>query len=179
MSTATQDLITAGFGLFLLLSFFVFFIAGFFRSPFVPSNRKTIEKMLKVAKIKKGEKVFDLGCGDGRIIIRAEKEFGAKATGFEVSILVWLLAQANRLLKFSKVKIFRRNFFQVDLRKADVIFCYLLPEAMKKLSPKFKKELKPGARVVSAAFHLPGWKITKEYKKTTGTTAVFVYQKNR
>ena len=175
--TETQSLISALFGLGLMVAFTYFFIAGFFRSPFVPSNRKTIKKMLEVAKIKKGERVIDLGCGDGRIVIAAEKRFGARAEGYEVSIFVWLLAQMNRLLKLSPVKIYRRNFFKADLSKADVIFCYLLPEVMEKLSPKFKKELKKGARVVSASFRLPGWKIQKEYKKEKRIAPIFIYRK--
>jgi len=164
-------------GFFFLLTLFYFFIAGFFRSPFVPSNRKTIEKMLRVAKIKAGERVVDLGCGDGRIVFRAEKEFGAKAEGYEISIFVWLLAQSNRILKRAKSKIYRRNFFKADISKADVVFCYLFPEVMQKLSPKFKKELKKGARIISASFSLHDWKAVKVYEKEGREGKIFVYRK--
>lgn len=177
MTSEVQSMISAIFGLILLFAFTYFFIAGFFRSPFVPSNKKTTERMLKLANIKKGQKVIDLGCGDGRIVIRADKVFGAKASGYEISIFVWLLAQINRLLKRSKAKIYRRNFFEADLSKADVVFCYLLPEVMKKLAPKFKKELKKGAKVISAAFHLPGWKPEKEYKKEGRITPIYIYKR--
>ncbi len=164
-------------GILLLLALFYFFVAGFFRSPFVPSNRDTIEKMLRVAKIKRNERVIDLGCGDGRIIFLAEKKFHAKAEGYEISIFVWLLAQINRILHRAKSKIYRRNFFNADLKKADVVFCYLLPEVMKKLSPKFKKELKRGARVISASFSLPNFKLHKKYEKEGKAGAIFVYKK--
>lgn len=176
MTPETQNLIGAIFGLFLLISFFIFFIAGFFRSPFVPSNRPTIQKMLAVAKIKPGEKVFDLGCGDGRLLVRAEKVFAAKAVGYEISIFVWSLAQLNRLWWQSKAKIYRQSFWQIDLKKADIVFCYLLPAAMEKLSPKFKKELQPGARIISAAFHLPDFKPTQTFKKTGKVSTIFVYK---
>jgi ribosomal protein L11 methylase PrmA len=152
-------------------------VAGFFRSPFVPSNRKTLEKMLKVAKIQKGERVIDLGCGDGRIVFRAENEFGAIAEGYEISVFVWLLAQSNKILKRAKSKIYRRNFFTADLSKADVVFCYLLPEVMQKLSPKFKKELKHGARIISASFSLHDWKAQKIYSKDGRVGKVFIYKK--
>ncbi|MBU1089678.1 50S ribosomal protein L11 methyltransferase [Patescibacteria group bacterium] len=169
--------IVAILGVFLLLALFYFFTAGFFRSPFIPSNRKTIEKMLRVAKIKKGERVIDLGCGDGRIVFLAEKKFHAKAEGYEISIFVWLLAQINRFFKCAKSKIYRRNFFEADLRRADVVFCYLLPEVMKKLSPKFKRELKHGARVVSASFSLPNFKLHKKHEREGKAGTIFVYKK--
>lgn len=176
MTLATQELILSLLGLLLVISFLFFFLAGFFRSPFVPSNKRTIKKMLAVAQLKKGEQVFDLGCGDGRILVRAEKHYGAQATGYEISIFVWCLAQINRLIWNSQAKIYRRNFWQADLRKADVVFCYLLPEVMQKLSPKFKKELKPGSRIISAAFHLPGFQLAKKYPKEKGLSTIFVYK---
>ena len=161
----------------LLLSLFYFFIAGFFRSPFVPSNKKTITKMLEVAKIKKNERVVDIGCGDGRIVFLSEQKYGAKAEGYEISIFVWCLAKINGFLKGAKSKIYRKNFFQADLSQADIVFCYLLPEVMQKLSPKFKKELKKNARIVSAAFSLPDWKITKVYPKEKGQEKILLYRK--
>ncbi len=133
--------------------------------------------MLKVTKIKKGERVVDLGCGDGRIVFRAEKEFGAIAEGYEISVFVWLLAQSNRILKRAKSKIYRRNFFTADLSKADVVFCYLLPEVMQELVPKFQKELKKGARIISASFSLPGWQARKIYPKEGRAGKVFIYKK--
>ncbi|MFA6458739.1 MAG: 50S ribosomal protein L11 methyltransferase [Patescibacteria group bacterium] len=163
-------------GFAFMISLFYFFVAGFFRSPFVPSNRKTIAKMLLVAKIRPGEKVVDLGCGDGRIVFRAEKFFGANAEGYEISVFVWLLAQANRWLKSTKAKIYRRNFFTADLSQADVVFCYLLPEVMLKLSPKFKKELKPGARIISASFSLPGFEPQKIYPAEARAAKIFIYE---
>lgn len=165
------------FAIGLLVAFFVFFVAGFFRSPFVPSNRRTLEKMLRVAEIHPEQKIVDLGCGDGRIVFRAEKEFDACASGFEISIFVWLLAQVNRILKGAKSKIYLRNFFEADLSEADIVFCYLLPGVMQKLSPKFKKELPRGAKIISAGFSLPGFRLLKKYPKENGTLEIFIYKK--
>lgn len=161
----------------LLLAFFYFFVAGFFRSPFVPANRKTVEKMLAAAKLRKGERVIDLGCGDGRIVFLAAKRYGVIAEGYEISNFVWLIAQLNRLLKHSEAKIYRKNFFKADLSKADVVFCYLLPEVMRKLAPKLGKELKPGTRIVSASFSLPEWKAVRVYEKGGGVEKIFVYRR--
>lgn len=161
----------------LLVAFFVFFVAGFFRSPFVPSNRRTLARMLEVAEIRPGQKIVDLGCGDGRIVFRAEKEFGAVASGFEISIFVWSLAQINRIRKNAKSKIYRRDFFAADLSNVDIVFCYLLPEMMHKLSPKFKKELRPGAKIISAGFSLPGFRLLKKYPKEGGAIEIFIYEK--
>lgn len=172
--TETQTLIFVLFALALLTALAYFFIAGFFRSPFVPSSRATVRAMLAAANLQSGERLCDLGCGDGRIIFAAEK-MGARAIGYEISIFVWLLAQIRRLLQRSQVQIFRRNFFHADFRNIDVVTCYLLPEVMVKLSPKLKKELRSGARIVSAAFHLPGWPLQKKLK--SGKTKIFVYQK--
>ncbi|MCF7846245.1 MAG: 50S ribosomal protein L11 methyltransferase [Candidatus Peribacteraceae bacterium] len=165
-------------GIVLLLTIFYFFVAGFFRSPFVPSNRKTIAKMLEIAKIKAGDRVIDLGCGDGRIVFRAEKQFRAKAEGYEISIFVWIFAQINRLFRGAKSKIYRKNLFDVDLSEADVVFCYLLPAVMQKLSPKFKKELKRGARIISASFSLHDWKAKKVYPAEARAAKIFVYEQS-
>ena len=170
-----MSLVLALLGLAIMVGFIWMFIAGFFRSPFVPSSRKTVDKMLRLAKIQKGEKLVDLGCGDGRIVVRADTRYGAIATGYEISFPVWLLAQLNKLLWRSSATIRRGNLFQADLSEADVVTCYLLPAVMKRLAPIFKKELKPGARVVSAAFSMPDWQPTETHERADGCTQILIY----
>lgn len=121
-------------------------------APFVPTPSKTLKKMIELAKVKKGENVFDLGCGDGRIVFAAAAE-GAKAVGYELSVPTFLLARFRSLFK-PKAKILYRNFWSQDYRNADVIFCFLLTDTMQKFYQHIWPQLKPGCRVVSNAFKI-------------------------
>lgn len=129
-------------------------------APWVPTPKDRVGKMLELAKIKKGEKVFDLGCGDGRLVHLASIEHGANATGFEFSPLIFVMATLLRpsyWLKGSRARICFKNFYRVDLKEADVIVTYLLPHAMRRVQKKCEKELKKGARVISYAFPITDW----------------------
>jgi len=145
----------------LALSFFYFFLAlGMFRTgiPFIARPIKYQQKIFELMQLKKEEKLFDLGCGDATFLIEAEKKYGVKSFGYEISLAALFVARLNVWFKKSKTKIINQDFFQADLSQADVIFCYLFPgKIMEKLSVKFKKELKFGARIYSLAFSLPNW----------------------
>ncbi len=121
-------------------------------APFVPTPIVRVQKMLALAKIKPGDKVYDIGCGDGRIVYLAAKEYGAKAVGFELSPVVYMLARIRKILWRSKAKIYFRDSRRKNLSDANVIFCYLMPDTLAKLQSKFEQELKPGTRIVSYAF---------------------------
>lgn len=125
--------------------------------PFVPSSKKARQIMLSAVKINPGHRVYDLGCGDGRLVIEAAKKFGARATGFEISPFVYLLGRIKNYCNGSPAEIKMKNFFKVNLSDADVIFCYLFPKVMKKLGEKFTNELKPGTKIVSNAFRIENW----------------------
>jgi SAM-dependent methyltransferase len=126
-------------------------------APFVPTPMEAVEKMLQLAQIRNGEKVYDIGCGDGRMVYLAAKNFGADATGFELSPLVYAMARIRHFFWRSKAKIKFANFKRRDLSKADVIVCYLLPETLARLQAKLDKELKKGSRVISYAFPIGNW----------------------
>jgi len=110
--------------------------------------------MLRLARIKPGEMVYDLGCGDGRIVFAAQKA-GAQAVGYELSAPTYLLAKL-RSLAHPGSRIEYKNFWTQDYSKADVIFCYLLMSSMQTFKDKIWPNLKPGCRVVSHAFTMKG-----------------------
>lgn len=140
----------------------------------IPLPRDTIRKMLKLAGVKKNETVYDLGSGDGRVLIIATKEFHAQTTGIEKNwMLVWLsklLIKKNNL----QSKIIHGDIFRQNLRNVDVILMYLSHKLTQKLKPKFEKELKKGARIVSASHPIEGWKPVKKLK--TGHFYSYLYK---
>lgn len=163
--------------LFLMIGTYA--IGGLSAAPWVPLWKNDVRRMMRIAKVKPGEILYDLGAGDGRMVIIAAKEFGAKATGFEIATLPYLFAYIKINLQGlnSQASMSYRNFFKQDLSSADVICTFLTPKAMKKLKPKLEKEMKPGARIVSYAFHIPGWQETLKDKPNKKTTAIYLYQK--
>jgi ubiquinone/menaquinone biosynthesis C-methylase UbiE len=142
-------------------------------APWVPTPYKTIKKMLKLAKVKPGEKVYDLGCGDGRIVIEAARSFGAKSVGIEIDPIrfLWTKAKILFLGLSDRVKVLLGNFFKINISDADVVTIYLLQDTNVKLIDKFARELRPGTRIVSNTFTLPGFKLIDFDKKLQ----VFVY----
>jgi len=131
---------------------------------FVPLPRSTVKKILKLAKVSKKDVVYDLGCGDGRVLIEAAK-MGARAVGIENNpLLCWLSklnVEKNNL--GNKIKIIRENFFKQNLHDATVIVVYLSQKLNDRLQPKLERELRAGARVVSAD-HTFAWKEIKRIK---------------
>jgi SAM-dependent methyltransferase len=148
-------------------------------APFVPTPMPRVKKMLQLAKIKKGEKVYDIGCGDGRMVYLAAKEYGANAVGFELSPLVFLLAKVRQFFWRSKAKIFFTDFRAQNLGDADVIVCYLMPDSLARLQEKLDKELKKGTRVVSYAFSIGTWKVNhrEERDKENNLAPIWVYER--
>jgi hypothetical protein len=120
--------------------------------PFVPTFKRDLRIMLKLAHIKKGDIVYDPGCGDGRIVFAAAKK-GALATGFEYAIPAYLWAKFFSLF-YRRSHIVYGDFWKQDYSNADVIFCYLLPALMPAFHTKIWSQLKPGCRVVSNSFRM-------------------------
>jgi len=126
-------------------------------APDFPSPQEVIERMLQMAHLQTGEMVYDLGSGDGRIVITAARTFKARAVGIELSPELCRIAtgRVKALGLEGRVKIVHANMLKVDLRPADVVTIYLLTELLK---PNLERDLKPGARVVSHDFEIRGWK---------------------
>jgi len=136
---------------FVCLSFVLPSLTG---APWVPSSDETVRKMLLLSKVKPGEEVYDLGSGDGRIVIISTKEFGARSTGIEIDVFRAFYSKLLiRLLGLGgRARVIWSSFYRVDLSRADVVTVYLLPETNDKLMPKLERELRPTSRVVSHAF---------------------------
>jgi cyclopropane fatty-acyl-phospholipid synthase-like methyltransferase len=127
--------------------------------PFVPTPIEVVDKMLELAGVKKGDVVYDLGSGDGRIVIRAAKKYGVKAVGIEMDN--WLLAKARKDAQAAGVshlvKFRAEDALKADISAATVVTLYMLPWFNEKMKPNFQKYLKPGARIVAHDFGIEGW----------------------
>lgn len=128
-------------------------------SPWAPwwrTNKKTAKAICRLAKISDKDIVYDLGCGDGTLIITASKEFNSTGVGIEIEPTRFLISKIRIAMNglSSKVKIKRKSFFDEDLSNATVIVVYLVPKTLQKLLLKFKKELKKSTRIVSYRYPL-------------------------
>lgn len=129
-------------------------------APYVPTPNEVVIEMMKMAGVTKEDVVYDLGSGDGRIVIIAAKEFGARGVGVEID--PELIKESNENARLAgvsdRVNFIQKDLFQADLSDATVVTLYLLPEVMQKLQPKLLRELKPGTRIISHQFDMKEWK---------------------
>jgi cyclopropane fatty-acyl-phospholipid synthase-like methyltransferase len=135
-------------------------------APYVTSPQPVVDRMLDIAEIKPGEVVYDLGCGDGRILVTAAKRFHAKGVGIELSQrLVTSTTESIRRMKLEdQIQIIHGHLLDVNLAPADVVTIYLETQSNELLRPNLEKYLKPGARVVSHDFEVRGWEPNKVEK---------------
>ena len=122
--------------------------------PFVPTSGRVVKHIISLADLKKGERVYDLGCGDGRFLFAAQEKTSIEAVGFENALLPYLLANLRKCIRKAKIRINMKNFFRADLSKANVIYCYLGPEVMQRVGEKIKKECCKGTRIYSNSFSI-------------------------
>jgi ribosomal protein L11 methylase PrmA len=141
---------------------------------FVPTPQDVVDDMLRLANVQKGDVLYDLGSGDGRIPITAARKYGIKATGIDID--PDRVREANENAKkagvTSLVQFRQENLFTADFRDATVITLYLLPDLNVKLRPKLWNELKPGTRIVSHQFEMGAWKPEKKLE-SSGRTIYF------
>jgi SAM-dependent methyltransferase len=148
--------------------------------PFVPTPLDVAQKMLELAKVQADDVVYDLGSGDGRIVIMAAQKFGAHAVGVELnSDLFEKSTQRIRELGLQdRAQILHENMFEVNVRHATVVTLYLLTRVNERLRPMLERQLRSGARIVSHEFQVPGWQPeqTVEFVSKVGVTfKIFLY----
>lgn len=134
-----------------------------FVAPFVPSPVQVIRQMLVLAELRAGEIFFDLGAGDGRTVVMAAKEYGARAVGVELreDLAKKALSSIYEQGLQDRITIVNGDMFNVDLTSADVIFLYLTTSANEKVKPKLENELRHGTRIISHDYEIVGWKPVK------------------
>lgn len=148
-------------------------------APYVASPFSVVRKMLECADVKPGETVYDLGCGDGRIVIIAAQEFGAMGVGIDLNSR--LVKEARGKIEdlgiVERVKIINGDLFEVDLNPADVITMYLTTGANEKIRPKLERELRSGTRIVTHDFSIPKWNCVDNlrYKENYRTHTIYLY----
>lgn len=157
----------------LVLGFFalIMILSTIIGVPFVPTKLADAIKMIELAEIKPGQTVIDLGSGAGRLLFLSAQK-GANAIGYELNPFLIFLTRLIIRVKGLKgqIKVINHSIYSADLSQADVVLAFLMPGPMKKLAPKFIRELKPGAKVVSYSFSWPG----KEPSQKVGK--IFVYE---
>ncbi len=164
----------AFFVLLFILALLWILVPAFYGLPPVPTKPGRIRKALKLVNLQPNEVLYDLGAGDGRVLLIAARDFGAKAVGIEVGpiqcALIWLRAVASGF--GDKIQIQMKNFLKADLSKADVVFVYATSKEIVRLGSYLEKQLKQGTRVVSISADFPEW----EPQEFDGPELIFVYQ---
>jgi SAM-dependent methyltransferase len=143
--------------------------------PYLPTTQVAVEAMLKLAGVKAGDVVYDLGCGDGRIVITAAKLYGARGVGIDID--PQRIREANENAKKAGVEHLVRfeenDLFKANIREASVVTLFLLSSVNARLRPKLLQELRVGTRVVSNTFDMGDWKPEKEFTVDSGDEGYF------
>lgn len=152
-------------------------------APYVPTPQAIVEKMLEAGHVRPGDMVYDLGSGDGRIVISAAQRFGARAVGVELRPdLCRIASERIKMLGLEdRVRMIQGSALRVDLSPADVVTMWLLTSSNERMKPKLEKDLKPGARVVSNQFPIKGWKPSEVVSARSGSMehTIYVYEIGR
>ncbi|HVL35666.1 MAG TPA: class I SAM-dependent methyltransferase [Burkholderiales bacterium] len=142
---------------------------------FVPTPQDVVEDMLRLGNVRKGDVLYDLGSGDGRIPITAAQKYGIRAVGIDID--PERIREANENAKKAGVthlvEFRQQDLFKADIREATVVTLYLLPDLNVKLRPRLWNELKPGTRIVSHQFEMGGWK--PEKRVDVGNRTIYLW----
>jgi len=145
--------------------------------PYVPTKEPVVDRMLHMAGVKQGDVLYDLGCGDGRIVITAAKRFGIRGVGIDLDPerIAEATANAKKAGVADRVKFIQGDLFDADIKDATVVTLYLLPDVNLKLRPKLLRDLKPGTRIVSHNYDMGDWKPEQSAKVVVEGTEHMVY----
>ncbi|MBC7780950.1 MAG: class I SAM-dependent methyltransferase [Proteobacteria bacterium] len=142
---------------------------------YVPTPQEVVEGMLKLAKVGKSDVVYDLGCGDGRIVVTAARMFGARSVGIDIDPI--RIREATENIRVANVgeraRLIEGDLFETDISEATVVTIYLLSRLNLKLRPKLMAELRPGTRVVSHAFDMDDWK--PQRTESVGSSTIYLW----
>ncbi len=148
--------------MWVLIIFFIFIFTfaydGLRGAPWLPTHKHDVQRFLNLANIQPKQVVYDLGCGDGRLIFAAAK-LGARVYGLELSLLPYVLANIRRLFQKNKhqIKILYKDLWNFNLKNADIVYIFLTPKNHTKIAKKLKKELKPGTKIITYAWPIKNW----------------------
>ena len=150
----------------IFLIFIIWIATSFFGAPFQPSSNKELQQMIEILNVKKGQKIADLGSGDGKVVIEFAKK-GAEVHGFEINpFLVWLSRRKIKKLGLEKKAfIHRKNFWKQDFSDFDIVTLFQIYYVMHGLENKLKEELRKGAKIISNTWRFPHWKSEKQIGK--------------
>lgn len=161
---------------FFILALALTAYAAYVGAPPLWTPKRAVKRMLELAQVGPKDLVYDLGSGDGRLIIMADKEFKAQAVGFELSPFLFLISQIKRVLAGAqKTKILFKDFYRQDLGQANILCCFLTPQTMPRLQKKLKSNAKPGTKLISYAFEAKGWK-PERIEKLKGLAPIYLYK---
>jgi SAM-dependent methyltransferase len=142
---------------------------------YVPTPQEVVEGMLRLAKVGRNDVVYDLGCGDGRIVVTAARQFGARSVGIDIDpIRIREAAENIRVAGVGeRARLIEGDLFSTDISEASVVTIYLLSRLNLKLRPKLLKELRPGTRIVSHAFDMDDWK--PQRTESVGSSTIYLW----
>lgn len=144
---------------------------------FCITRQDKIRAVLDAIPMTPSTNIIDLGCGDGRFIAAAARRYGCRGTGYDINWAAWMLAKVRQIFSGGLIKVRRQDFWAVSLSHTDVVFCYLFPDLLERLGVKARAEMKPGSRLVSCNFELPGWKPEQTlYAGRGGKDPIYIYR---
>lgn len=158
--------------------FYLLFIGLIFYTPWLPLRQSEINRILTLAEIKPDDILYDLGSGDGRIVIAAAKKYKVKTFGVEIAwpLVFWSKFKVKLLGLNNLIKIKCGNLYKADISGATIVVLFLMPEAIEKLISKLKKELRPGTKIISAVFPINEWPALKVDRPSPRDKPIYYYK---